>query len=66
VALAMTEAEPDTYEATVGYDELRASLDPPLSSMTPAKLEYTIQAFDTKGNRSESPISTVIVNYCLW
>jgi hypothetical protein len=66
VALAMTEAEPDTYEATVGYDELRASLDPPLSSMTPATLKYYIQAYDSKGNHSESPMSTVIVNYCLW
>jgi hypothetical protein len=64
--LAMTETGTDTYEATVGNDQLKDSLDPPLSSMTAATLEYYIQAFDTKGNRSESPIDTVIVNYCLW
>jgi hypothetical protein len=66
VALAMTQTETDTYEATVGNDELRASLDPPLSSMIAATLEYYIQAYDSKGNHSESPTGTVIVNYCLW
>jgi hypothetical protein len=62
----MTEAEADTYEATVGNNELRASLDPPLLSMTPATLEYYIQAYDSKGNYSASPTGTVIVNYCLY
>jgi hypothetical protein len=66
VALAMTETEPDTYEATVGNDELEASLDPPLSSMITATLEYYIQAFDGIGNHSESPIGTVTVDYCMY
>jgi hypothetical protein len=62
----MTEIGTDTYEATVGSDELRASLDPPLSSMITATLEYYVQAFDGIGNHSQSPTSTVAVNYCLY
>jgi hypothetical protein len=65
-AMAMTETETDTYEATVGNDELEASLDPPLSSVITATLEYYIQAFDGIGNLSESPTSTVAVDYCLY
>jgi hypothetical protein len=64
--LTMTQTGTDTYEATVGNNDLRASLDPPLSSTTPATLEYYIQAYDSKGNYSASPTGTVIVNYCLW
>jgi hypothetical protein len=64
--LTMTQTGTDTYEATVGSDQLKDSLNPPLSSMVAATLEYYIQAYDSKGNRSDSPIGTVIVNYCLW
>lgn len=51
-----------TYAVTVGARELRRSLDIP----APAILEYSIQAFDGAGNRSESTTGTVSIEYCLF
>ncbi|MEE9617913.1 MAG: hypothetical protein V3T90_13045, partial [Anaerolineae bacterium] len=65
LALPMNQAATAIYEATVGSEELEASLDPP-SYGAPATLEYYIQAFDNMGNRSESPTGTVAVEYCLY
>ena len=65
LALPMNQAATAIYEATVGSEELEASLDPP-SYGAPATLEYYIQAFDSIGNRSESPTGTVAVEYCLY
>ena len=59
-----THTGPGTFEATVDAEALGVSLDPP-SYGEPATLEYYIQAFDDKGNRSESATGTVIVQYCL-
>ncbi|HUX75029.1 MAG TPA: hypothetical protein VMY40_00135, partial [Anaerolineae bacterium] len=63
--LPMNETATAIYEATVGNEELRASLDPP-SYGAPATLEYYVQAFDGIGNPSESPTGTVAVDYCLY
>jgi hypothetical protein len=60
----MNQTATATYEATVGKEELEASLNPP-SYGTPATLEYYIQAFDSKGNPSASPTGTVTVGYCI-
>ncbi len=54
-----------TFEATVVAEALEASLDPP-SSGAPATLEYYVQAFDDRGNRSEGPTDTVGIEYCLY
>jgi hypothetical protein len=64
LALPMDQTTTARYRATVGSGELERSLDPPLSSVTPATLEYYVQAFDTTGNRSESPTGVVMVEYC--
>jgi hypothetical protein len=64
-ALPMNQAETAVYVATVRDQELRLSLDPPSNGAT-ATLQYYIQAFDGIGNRSESPVGTVAVGYCLY
>ncbi|HUV89571.1 MAG TPA: zinc-ribbon domain-containing protein [Anaerolineae bacterium] len=64
-ALPMNQVETGVYAARVRDQELRLSLDPP-SDGAPATLQYYVQAFDGIGNRSESPVGTVTVGYCLY
>ena len=64
LALPMKQTATSTYGATVRDEELEKSLDPPLS-VTSARLEYYVQAFDGEGNPSESSVYTVTIVYCL-
>jgi hypothetical protein len=64
-ALPMNQTGQTMYEATVGSEELERSLDPPTAGAS-GTLQYYVQAFDGKGNRSQSPTGTVTVGYCLY
>jgi len=61
----MNQVTEATYEATVDSEALEASLDPP-SYGAPATMEYYIQGFDEKGNRSESNTNKLPIEYCLY
>jgi hypothetical protein len=63
-ALDMRQRATDTYAGTIGDAELKASLNPPVQLR--ATLEYYVQAFDGRGNRSQSSTSTVRVEYCIY
>jgi len=63
VVLPMDQVTMEIYGATVGDEQLRASLDPP-SYGAPVVLVYYVQAYDGKGNDSSSPSDTVTVEYC--
>jgi hypothetical protein len=62
----MNQTQRAVYEVTVGSEELQASLDPPSAYDAPATLEYYVQAFDGRGNRSQSPSGKVTVEYCFY
>ena len=65
LALSMSQMAEDVYEATVRNEDLEASLDPPLYSF-PSTLEHYVQAYDWMGNRSDSPVRTVLVEECYY
>jgi len=61
--LGMGPAGGDKYQATLGLNELKASLDPPVYSTS--TIEYYIKAWDTRGNMAQSGILTVTLKACL-
>lgn len=62
----MTTVQTGLYSATIGPNDLELSLNPPVSYGygNQSTLEYYIQAFDGVGNRTDSAVGTVIVQYC--
>jgi hypothetical protein len=52
------------WEATVGSEELRLSLNPPMYGNS-GTLVYIIEAYDGNGYWSRSSTGTVTVEYCL-
>lgn len=61
--LGMGPAGGDKYQATLGFNELKASLDPPVYST--ATIEYYIKAWDGRGNMTQSGTQTVTLKACL-
>lgn len=60
-AIGMSHAG-NRYSATVTAQALQISLNPPVENL--ATLQYYIQAFDTRGNQSQTSTGTVTIEYC--
>ncbi|MBN1267294.1 MAG: hypothetical protein JXA25_17515 [Anaerolineales bacterium] len=60
---SMTEAGGDVYQATIGHDQLQASLFPYEGSNT--VLQYYIKAWDSKTNQTQSSTGEVTVIFCV-
>ncbi len=53
----------NTYQATLNWEDLEASLDPPVNSQ--ATIEYYLQAWDSNNNQSQSNTYTTALKNCL-
>jgi hypothetical protein len=62
-SLDMNPAGGDKYGATVGWNELTASLEPPV--FTTSTMEYYVRAWDTSNNMSQGSTLTVTLKACL-
>jgi len=60
--LDMNPAGGDKHQATVGWNELRASLDPPV--YTTSTMECYVRAWDTRNNMSQGSTLTVTLEAC--
>jgi hypothetical protein len=61
--LGMSPAGGDKYQATVGWDELTSSLDPPVT--TTSTVEYYVRAWDASNNMSQGGTLAVTLKACL-
>jgi hypothetical protein len=61
-SLDMNPAGGDKYQAAVGWNELRSSLDPPV--YTTSTVQYRVRAWDTGNNMSQGDTLTVTLKAC--
>ncbi len=61
--LAMAPAGGQRYQVTLGWEQLRLSLDPPV--LNQATIEYYIRAADTDGHQTQSGTFSIRLDTCL-
>ena len=61
--LVMSPVGGDKYQATVGWNELKDSLNPPV--YTTSTIEYYVRAWDTRNNVIQSSVITITLKVCV-